>query len=54
MTQLTPEYNGKAVTMGGVVTTLRTIVTKNGSKMAFVGLEDKFGEGEVIVFSEFI
>lgn len=50
LSQLTPEYDGKAVTMGGVITTLRTIVTKNGSKMAFVGLEDKFGEGEVIVF----
>ncbi len=50
LTHLTPEYDGKQVTMGGVVTTLRTIVTKNGSKMAFVGIEDKFGEGEVIVF----
>ncbi|QHU92285.1 hypothetical protein GWK76_03110 [Candidatus Saccharibacteria bacterium oral taxon 488] len=29
---------------------MRTIVTKSGSKMAFVGIEDKFGEGEVIVF----
>lgn len=50
LSQLTPEFDGKTVTMGGVITTLRTIVTKNGSKMAFVGLEDKFGEGEIIVF----
>ena len=38
------------MTIGGLVTTLRSIVTKSGSKMAFVGLEDKTGDGEVIVF----
>ena len=38
------------MTIGGLVTTVRTIVTKSGAKMAFVGLEDKTGENEVIVF----
>jgi len=47
---VTPAIDGQAVTIGGLVTTLRTIVTKSGSKMAFVGLEDKTGETEVIVF----
>lgn len=46
----TPKIDGQKVTIGGLVTTMRTIVTKSGSKMAFVGLEDKTGEGEVIVF----
>jgi DNA polymerase-3 subunit alpha len=45
-----PDVDGKKATIGGLVTTVRTIVTKSGSKMAFVGLEDKTGEGEVIVF----
>jgi len=38
------------MTVGGIISTVRTIVTKSGSKMAFVGIEDKFGEGEIIVF----
>lgn len=45
-----PDIDGKKVTIGGLVTTLRTIVTKNGSKMAFLGIEDKTSEGEIIVF----
>lgn len=50
LTQLVPEYDGRRMTVGGIITTVRTIVTKSGSKMAFVGLEDKFSEGEMIVF----
>lgn len=46
----TPKIDGQQVTIGGLVTTVRTIVTKSGAKMAFVGLEDKTGESEVIVF----
>lgn len=50
LTQLVPEYDSRLMTVGGIITSVRTIITKSGSKMAFVGLEDKFGEGEVIVF----
>lgn len=50
LTQLVPEYDSRRMTVGGIVSTVRTIVTKSGTKMAFVGLEDKFGEGEVIIF----
>lgn len=45
-----PELDGKKATVGGLISTVRTIVTKNGSKMAFMGIEDKTGEAEVIVF----
>jgi DNA polymerase-3 subunit alpha len=45
-----PEDDGKKVTVGGLVGSVRTIVTKSGSKMAFVAIEDKTGESEVIVF----
>ena len=50
LTQLVPEYDSRMMTVGGIISAVRTIVTKSGSKMAFVGIEDKFGEGEIIVF----
>jgi len=50
LNQVTPEVDGKKATIGGLISTVRTIITKTGSKMAFVGIEDKSGEGEVIVF----
>ena len=50
LTQLVPEYDSRMMTVGGIISTVRTIVTKSGSKMAFVGIEDKFGESEIIVF----
>ena len=43
------KHNGKA-TVGGMVLDVRTIITKSGTKMAFIKMEDKTGEGEVIVF----
>ena len=52
LTQLVPEYDSRVMTIGGLVTTVRTIITKSGSKMAFVGIEDKFGEGELLLFFE--
>ncbi|MDD3035300.1 MAG: DNA polymerase III subunit alpha [Candidatus Saccharimonadaceae bacterium] len=48
--QITPEMEGKRTTIGGLIMSIRTIITKNGSKMAFVKLEDKTGEAEIIVF----
>lgn len=45
-----PAIDGKKATVGGLVSTVRTIITKSGTKMAFVKLEDKTGEGEIIIF----
>lgn len=50
LSQLVPDYDSREMTVGGIITSVRSIVTKSGSKMAFVGLEDKSGEGEVIIF----
>jgi len=50
LSQIKPDVDGKKVTIGGLISTVRTITTKSGSKMAFVGIEDKTGDGEVIVF----
>ncbi|HEY1085468.1 MAG TPA: DNA polymerase III subunit alpha [Candidatus Saccharimonadales bacterium] len=49
---LEKNMDGKKATIGGIVTTVRSIVTKSGSRMAFVGIEDKTGETEIIVFPE--
>ncbi|HET9174534.1 MAG TPA: DNA polymerase III subunit alpha, partial [Candidatus Saccharimonadales bacterium] len=47
---LKPEHDGKAVTIGGAISDIREITTKNGQKMAFIKLEDQFGETEAILF----
>ncbi len=47
---LKPDHDGSKVTVGGLIGRIRTIVTKSGSKMAFIAIEDKTGESEVIVF----
>jgi DNA polymerase-3 subunit alpha len=50
ITGLRPEHDGRAVIVGGAINDVREITTKNGAKMAFVKLEDKFGEIELILF----
>jgi len=49
---LKPEIDNKKVTVGGIITSVRSIITKSGSKMAFVAIEDKTGESEIIVFPD--
>ena len=43
-------HDKKTAIVGGVVMTVRSILTKSGSKMAFMAIEDKSGETEIIVF----
>lgn len=50
LSQMKPDFDGKKATIGGLVSTVRTIITKSGTKMAFLAIEDKTGEGEVIIF----
>jgi DNA polymerase-3 subunit alpha len=47
---LAKDMDGKTATVGGIILESRIINTKNGSKMAFVKMEDKTGELEIIVF----
>ncbi len=47
---ITPEHDGKQVNIGGAITDVREITTKNGQKMAFVKIEDQFAEVELILF----
>ena len=50
LSQVQPNTDGQKATIGGIVIDVRTIITKSGTKMAFVKMEDKTGEGEVIIF----
>lgn len=47
---LQPEHDGKSVAIGGAIVEAREITTKNGQKMAFVKIADKYGELELILF----
>ncbi|MEA4845625.1 MAG: DNA polymerase III subunit alpha [Clostridiaceae bacterium] len=44
------ELDGKKVTMGGIIVSVKQKTTKTNSMMAFVELEDLYGALEVIVF----
>ena len=43
---------GAEVSLGGLVNTVRTIITSKGGKMAFVGLETLEGTCEITVFAD--
>ncbi len=44
------EHDGKVLSIGGIVSAVRTIMTKSNTRMAFVKLENKIAEVEIIVF----
>ncbi|MDQ3123298.1 MAG: DNA polymerase III subunit alpha [bacterium] len=50
ITELQSDMEGKLAVVGGVITELRDITTKNGQKMAFIKIADLSGEIEVILF----
>lgn len=50
LTSVNADVDGKKVTVGGIIASSRSIVTKSGSKMAFVKIEDKTNEVEIVVF----
>ena len=48
-----PKYKDKAsVKIAGIITAKKTKVTKNGSTMAYLTVEDRFAEIEVVVFAK--
>ncbi len=48
--ELDERYDGKGVTLAGMIAGSRTINTKKGDQMAFVQLEDMGGQCEVVFF----
>lgn len=47
---LKPEHEGRGVIVGGAISDVREITTRNGQKMAFIKLEDRNAEIELILF----
>ncbi len=47
---VTAENDGKGIVIGGLISAVRTIITKSNTRMAFVKLENKTSEQEVIIF----
>ena len=50
ISSLTLQHEARSAKIGGMITTVRKITTKNNAVMAFVGIEDKTGAMELIVF----
>ncbi|HET8690259.1 MAG TPA: DNA polymerase III subunit alpha [Candidatus Saccharimonadales bacterium] len=50
LNSFTADHDKRKATVGGLISDVRSINTKNGSKMAFVKIEDKSGEMEIIIF----
>lgn len=48
--ELKSEMDGKLLVVGGAITEMREISTKNGQKMAFVKVADMHGEIEAVLF----
>lgn len=46
----TKVFDGMKVTMAGIITAKKTLTTKNNKMMAFVDVEDLYGNVEVVVF----
>ncbi|MBZ4686749.1 MAG: DnaE [Clostridiales bacterium] len=48
--EITPEIDGRIVTVGGVINRLRRSVTKKGEAMAYMTIEDLTGSMDILVF----
>ncbi len=52
ISELHPGKRGDKQVIAGIVTAMRTMITKRGDKMAFVTIEDKTSKQEVAIFSD--
>jgi DNA polymerase-3 subunit alpha len=50
LNSLNADHHNQLVSVGGAITDVRQITTKNGQRMAFVRLEDNHGNIEAVVF----
>ena len=52
ISSLSSDLDGAKITVGGIITAIRNIVTKKGDKMAFITIEDRTGTADVVVFAK--
>ncbi|KPJ72587.1 DNA polymerase III subunit alpha, partial [Parcubacteria bacterium DG_74_1] len=50
LSRITQDLTGKMVRIGGVISSIKKIITKNGKPMLFTQLEDEDNKVEVVVF----
>ncbi len=50
ISSLSIDHHDQTATIGGTISDIRQITTKNGQPMAFVKLEDRSGEIELVIF----
>jgi DNA polymerase-3 subunit alpha len=50
LSKITQELTGKIVRIGGIISSIKKIITKNGKPMLFTQLEDENNKIEVVVF----
>ena len=53
-TSLSKDYVGKRVKLGGIISKIQRVTTKNSESMLFVSLEDKTGRIEILVFPKLL
>lgn len=51
LADITPDLHNRPAIVGGVISDIRSIITKNGQKMAFAQLSDANSEIELVLFS---
>ncbi|MFH1451494.1 MAG: DNA polymerase III subunit alpha [bacterium] len=54
ISRISQDLTGKIVRIGGVISSLKKIITKNGKPMLFMKLEDRTNKIEVVVFPRII
>lgn len=54
LNQLSANYRGRIITVGGLIAGIQKIITKNGEPMLFVTLEDTNAKTEVLVFPKIL
>jgi DNA polymerase-3 subunit alpha len=50
LSKITQDLTGKIVRIGGIISSIKKIITKNGKPMLFTQLEDENNKIEVVVF----
>ena len=50
MGMICPENQGKTAVVGGIITKVKTVLTSKGDKMAFIEIENKTREVEIVIF----
>jgi len=54
LTKISQDITGKIIKIGGIISSVKKIITKTGKPMLFVKLEDRTAKIELVVFPSLI